>query len=113
MLADVIRLTQVLSNLVENAAKFAPEGTRIAIVAHRQDGMMQFDVCDQGAGIPSGQETAIFEAVRQGHQRVRQGAGIGLAVVRGIVEAHGGSVWAANREQGGAKFSFTLPLKGS
>ena len=71
------------------------------------------EVADRGAGIPPGQETRIFDKF---HRAVREGSpsgvGLGLAICRAIVAAHGGRIWAQNREGGGASFRFTLPIEG-
>ena len=69
-------------------------------------------VWDQGPGLPEGKEQLIFEKFSRGDKEsVIPGVGLGLAICRAIVEAHGGRIWAENRPQGGASFHFTLPLK--
>jgi two-component system, OmpR family, sensor histidine kinase KdpD len=104
---DAILLEQVLINLLENASRYA-QGP-IEIVASSSTGEVTVEVTDHGPGIPAGQEALIFEkfhrAVRDGSP---SGAGLGLSICRAIVAAHGGRIWAENRDGGGASFRFTL-----
>ena len=67
-------------------------------------------VADRGHGLPAGQEERIFEKFYQVAPGSARGAGLGLTICRSIIEAHGGHIWAANRPEGGARFSFTIPL---
>jgi two-component system sensor histidine kinase KdpD len=71
------------------------------------------EVCDTGPGIPTGEESKIFAKFYRGTGASRGGAGLGLAICRGIVEAHGGRIWAENRADKGAALRFTLPLAGT
>ena len=109
---DYLLIDQVLSNLVENAARYSPAGGEIEITAERYDGEVQVAVADRGPGIPAAALGHIFEPFyRAGEQGPRtKGSGLGLAVARGLVEAHGGRIFAENRPGGGARFVFTLPL---
>ena len=108
---DATLIERVLYNLVENAAKYTPPGTVVTLTAEVADGELVVSVNDQGPGIPVGQEAAIFEKFTRGaRESATPGVGLGLAISRGIVEAHGGRIFAANRPDGGARFSFTLPL---
>jgi PAS domain S-box-containing protein len=108
---DVRRIGQVLANLVGNAVKFAPAGTEIEICAERQNGMVVIEVCDQGAGIPPDKRAAIFEAFTQLQSRqASKGVGLGLAICKSIVTAHGGNIWAADRLPHGTRMCFTLPV---
>jgi len=103
----------VLYNLVENAAKYAPSDTEISINARRDGSVVRVQVSDQGPGIPPTEMPYLFDPfyrVIDGKPRP-QGLGVGLAIVKGLVEAHGGRVWAENRAGSGARFTFTLPLK--
>jgi two-component system sensor histidine kinase KdpD len=102
----------VLSNLIENATKYAPAGTEILVRARRADYLVRVEVADQGPGIPASSLPHLFDPfVRVDLGRPRpKGLGLGLAVARGLVEAHGGRIWAENRQQGGALFVMTLPL---
>src|SRR5579859_7774128 len=115
LLLDYVEIDEVLYNLVENAAKYAPAGTEIDIAVRREDGSVQVEVADRGPGIPSTALAHLFEpfyrvdgGVSVPKQRPN-GLGLGLAVVRGLVEAHGGQVWVQNRAGGGARFVFSLP----
>lgn len=103
---------QVLTNLLENAAKYTPNGTPIAIQARTIEGAVQIEVHDAGPGIPEGMMERIFEKFVRGigPERHADGSGLGLAICKGIIEAHGGRMWAENGVNGGARFICTLPL---
>lgn len=108
---DAVLIERVLCNLLENAAKYSPAGAAIEISARQNGALVEVSVCDHGAGIPSGREERIFEMfVRGGPESPAPGVGLGLAICRAIVEAHGGTIKAANRSPSGACFSFTLPV---
>ncbi|MGH9867680.1 MAG: DUF4118 domain-containing protein [Candidatus Polarisedimenticolia bacterium] len=111
---DPVLAELVLLNLLENVAKHTPAGTPVEISASATDDEVQVEVKDRGPGIPAGEEEKIFERFYRspGSERIA-GAGLGLAVCRAAVAAHGGRIWAANREGGGMVFSFTLPLEGT
>lgn len=112
LLADSDRLVQTLSNLVSNAVKFSPPGSRVEMRAHREGDEVVFTVADQGRGIPPDKLEAVFGRFQQvdaSDSREKGGTGLGLAICRSIVEQHGGRIWAENRSGGGAMFSFTLP----
>ena len=113
---DSVSIEQVFINLLENAAKYTPEGTPVDISARRVEGGIEVEVADRGAGIPEGQEVRIFDkfhrAVKAGAAGSTRGVGLGLAICRGIVAAHGGRIRAEGREGGGASFCFTLPIDG-
>jgi two-component system sensor histidine kinase KdpD len=109
---DYVEIDQVLTNLIENAIKYTPPATEIAVSVRRaHDGAVQVEVADNGPGIPPEALPRLFDPFfRAPSTTVRpQGSGLGLAVVKGLVEAHGGKVWAENRTEGGARFVFTLP----
>jgi two-component system, OmpR family, sensor histidine kinase KdpD len=109
--ADPVLLEQVLINLLENAAKFAPPDRPIEVKGWSTERNVTLVVADEGPGIPEGQEERIFEKLvrlREG----QPGAGLGLAICRGIVEAHGGRIQASNRPTGGAQFMLSLPVEG-
>jgi len=109
---DPVEIGQVLYNLVENAAKYAPPDTEITIDARRDGSVVRMQVSDRGPGIPYQDIPHLFDPfyrVIDGKPRP-QGLGLGLAIVKGLVEAHGGRVWAENRAGSGARFTFTLPL---
>jgi two-component system sensor histidine kinase KdpD len=108
---DEVLIQEVLLNLIENAAKFTPPGSRIRIAARVLGDRVAVEVADQGPGIPAGQEERVFEKFfRDPVGTGRAGAGLGLAIAKGIVDLHGGSIAAENRPEGGAVFRFTLPI---
>jgi two-component system sensor histidine kinase KdpD len=106
---DYVEIDQVLSNLIENAAKYAPRGTTIDVAARLAGEMVELEVADRGPGIPSEMATRIFEPFFRVRREGPSGIGLGLAVAKGLVEAHGGTIAARNRDGGGASFAFTLP----
>lgn len=109
---DYVEIDQVLSNLLENAAKHAPAGTHIAVRAHQADDGVRIEVADNGPGIPAAWLPRLFDPFYRGDAaRPRpKGLGLGLAVAKGLVDAHGGRIWAENRPDRGAVFVVTLPL---
>lgn len=109
---SVMQIDQVLTNFLENAAKYTPEGTPITIQAHTSDGFVRIEIRDAGPGIPEGMTERIFEKFIRGiePERHADGTGLGLAICKGIIEAHGGQTWAENPPGGGARFVWTLPL---
>jgi two-component system sensor histidine kinase KdpD len=112
VLADGVLLEQVVINLIENAVKYTPAGSPIDLSASANDREVIVEVADRGPGITSGEESRIFDKFYRGKlARAREGgAGLGLAICRGIVETHGGRIWAENRSGGGALFRFSIPL---
>jgi len=111
---DAVLIEQVLINLLENAAKYTPAGSAIVLSARPEPPGVVVEVADRGPGIPPGQVDKIFEKFyRLPREGAGGGAGLGLAICRGIVEAHGGRIWVENRDGGGAIFRFTLPIEGS
>jgi two-component system sensor histidine kinase KdpD len=107
---DEVQIDQVLANLIENATKYAPPGTTIDVTARREGANLQIEVSDRGPGVPANEIEQLFAPFyRASGQRSASGLGLGLAVARGLVEAHGGRIWAGNRPQGGSRFVFTLP----
>jgi len=111
--ADPVLLEQVFVNLLENAVKHTPAGSPIEIRARETGGALEVEVSDRGPGLPSGSETQVFEKFYRGPHAGRRGAGLGLSIARGIAQAHGGSVTAENRPEGGALFRVTLPPAGT
>jgi len=107
---DGLLIEQVLVNLLENAAKYTPEGSPVVIHGNTYGGQMKIIIEDNGAGIPAGEEEKIFDAFHTGSPFNRKGSGLGLAICRGILQAHGGSIKADNRLEGGAAFTITLPV---
>lgn len=106
-------IEQVLVNLLENAMKHTPPGTPIEIHSRASRDLVNFVVADRGPGLPLGKETEVFEPFVRGQSRADGGVGLGLAICKGIVEAHGGTIGAMNRRGGGASFYFTLPIYGT
>jgi signal transduction histidine kinase len=109
VLADSARIQQVLSNLVGNAVKFTPRQGRITVSADRLDGEVRFAVIDTGPGIPPEQVPHIFGRFWQARSSDRRGIGLGLAIAKGIVEAHRGRIWVESQVGLGSTFYFTLP----
>ncbi|KQV45120.1 DUF4118 domain-containing protein [Massilia sp. Root335] len=108
---DAVLIERVLSNLLENAGKYTPAGSTITVSARQRGTWLDVVVADNGPGLPPGQEEAVFEKFARGEREsAKPGVGLGLAICRAIVSAHGGTIRAANRPQGGAEFTFTLPL---
>lgn len=110
---DFLQMDQVMTNLIENAVRYTPSGSPIEISAEEQNGKILVSVADHGPGIPEEYKERIFDKfyrVSGAKQRGTMGTGLGLAVCRGLIEAHGGHIWAENRDGGGAIFQFTLPL---
>ena len=112
VLVDPALIERVLLSLVGNVAKHTPAETPIEVSARVAGDDVEFRVDDTGPGLPEGTESQVFESFQRGEtQPTRKGAGLGLAISRAIVEAHGGRIRAERRPAGGASFAFTLPLK--
>ncbi|MGD9722729.1 MAG: DUF4118 domain-containing protein [Pirellulales bacterium] len=108
---DDLLMEQVLVNLLENAAKYSPPDSTIELRAVEAEGFLQIEVADRGAGLPPQDLQRVFEKFyRVGESGRRPGAGLGLAICRGIVELHGGTLVAENRPGGGSVFRLRLPL---
>jgi two-component system sensor histidine kinase KdpD len=107
-------IEQVLINLLDNAVKHTPPGSPVTLSAWATEGAVTVEVADQGPGLPPGAEHRIFEKFyRVQRDAMPSGAGLGLTICRGMVEAHGGRIWAENRPGGGTAVRFTLPLNGA
>jgi len=114
LVIDQERIKQVLINLVNNAIKFSSDGTVIVIKAKKEEENILFEVQDFGRGIPQDKQKKIFETFYQvdyNMDRTFGGAGLGLAISRGIVLAHGGSIWVESKLRKGSTFGFILPIK--
>lgn len=107
--ADRERLLQVFQNLIENALKFTPESGRVTVRAEELPQEVRFSVRDTGSGIAPEQLPHLFDRFWQARKGARGGAGLGLSIVRGIVEAHGGRITAESTLGRGTKISFTIP----
>jgi two-component system sensor histidine kinase KdpD len=105
---DVVQIDQVLTNLIENAIKFSPEGSPISLVAVGSDRSVRVTVSDRGPGIGKQDRDRIFEPFERG-DGPGSGTGLGLAICNAIVIAHGGRMWVSDNPQGGAAFTFELP----
>ena len=113
LMADPDRLTQVMLNLLSNAAKFVPpQSGRVEVQMTLPPGRLRVAVQDNGPGVPAAQQALIFERFRQGGDAAHrpQGTGLGLPISRQIVEHFGGRMWIEDRAGGGACFVFELPL---
>ena len=107
---DPDRILQVFGNLIGNAIKFCRAGDTITVTADRDGDVVKFSVRDTGPGIPANLVPHLFEPYWSGPQHASQGSGLGLFIVRGIIESHGGQIWVESACGAGARFFFTLPL---
>ncbi|HKV03203.1 MAG TPA: ATP-binding protein [Ktedonobacteraceae bacterium] len=111
---DYLQIDQVLTNLIENALRYTPAGSPIEIGVQAIGDRMIISIADRGPGIPAADRERVFDKfyrVMETQTARTIGSGLGLAVSRGLVEAHGGRIWVENRKGGGAIFRFTLPLE--
>lgn len=111
---DGLLIEQVLINLLENAAEYTPQGSTVTISALTVKPDIHITVADDGPGLPAGEEERIFDkfyAPPAGSGREARQGGLGLAICRGIIHAHGGKIWAQNLPERGALFTFTLPIR--
>jgi signal transduction histidine kinase len=109
--ADVRRVHQVLANLLGNALKFTPQGGTISVSVDSVEGIARFCVADTGVGIPAADVPHLFERFYQceGTRSHHQGLGLGLEICKGLIELHGGRIWAESEPGRGSRFYFTLP----
>jgi two-component system sensor histidine kinase KdpD len=108
---DAVLIERVLCNLLENAAKFSPNDSSIEIVAVPAGDIAEISVCDRGAGIAEGKQAALFELFARGDsESSTPGVGLGLAICRAIVAAHGGTISLQARDGGGTCAKFSIPL---
>jgi signal transduction histidine kinase len=113
VLGDRDRLIQVLSNLVNNAVKYSPEGGMVTVSSRVDGGFGLISVTDTGIGIPADEISHVFERfrrVRSGAAQSIPGTGLGLTIVKQIVEMHGGKIWVESALGHGSSFHFTIPL---
>jgi signal transduction histidine kinase len=112
VMMDAARIQRVLYNLVQNAIRHTPPDGTIVLEAQEDAGAVRVDVVDSGEGVPASDLPRIFERFYRGEKsraRGQGGAGLGLAIAKGLIEAHGGRIWAQNLPGRGARFSFVLP----
>jgi signal transduction histidine kinase len=108
--ADPQKLRQAVDNLVANALKFTPRGGKVSVRVAREPAGVVLEISDTGPGIAEAERATIFDRYKQGSRgRAAGGAGLGLAIARGIAEAHHGTIEVTNRETGGASFRIVLP----
>ncbi len=109
---DPVQMEYVFTQLLGNAVKYSPQGGTVRVAMQPQEQALEVAVEDQGVGVPADQRESIFQPfhrVDQGDTRVFYGAGLGLFIVRRIVEAHGGKIWVDSQVGGGSRFAFTVP----
>jgi two-component system sensor histidine kinase KdpD len=107
---DAMLVEQVLINILENAVKYTPVGSAIDVSAATVGGAVRIDIADRGPGLATGEEERVFDKFYRSPGAKGRGVGLGLAISRAIIDAHGGRIWAEPRPGGGAVFHFTLPL---
>jgi two-component system sensor histidine kinase KdpD len=108
---DALLIERVLVNLLENASKYTPAGSRVILSAEVSADKLKVSVSDNGPGLPAGREEALFQKFTRGHREsATPGVGLGLAICRAIVESHHGTILGVNQPGGGVAFSFLLPL---
>jgi two-component system sensor histidine kinase KdpD len=113
VLFDERLMSRVLRHLLENAARYSPQGSRVTMSVERTEGRLQFTVADNGPGIDMVDMPLIFEKFHRGRKAAKfgKGSGMGLAIVRALLKAHGGSIQVASTPGQGAAFRFCIPLK--
>jgi signal transduction histidine kinase/DNA-binding response OmpR family regulator len=111
VLGNAVRLRQAVSNLVENAVKYTPEGGQIEVAAHAEDDQVVICVSDNGVGIPLADQPYIFDKFFRSHQAAEgvEGTGLGLSIVKSIVENHDGRIWVESKVGEGSTFTIVLP----
>jgi PAS domain S-box-containing protein len=111
--ADKDRVVQVLTNLLSNAVKYSPADSDVSVTVEPSGGFLRFSVNDTGPGIPKSEQSKLFRMFRQvspGNDSPKEGAGLGLAICKGIVEEHGGQIGVISDKGKGASFWFDMPL---
>jgi signal transduction histidine kinase len=111
---DPDRIRQVMKNLLSNAVKYTPENGIVTVKTFLKDDMVRICICDTGEGITDDMKHKLFHKFVQlnNHNHIKEkGTGLGLVIAKGIVEAHGGSIWVEDNKPKGSKFVFTIPLK--
>jgi two-component system, OmpR family, sensor histidine kinase ResE len=113
VMADPDRVGQVLSNLLTNANKYAPEGAKVRVTAVKAGRQVQFTVADDGPGLEQDELEHVFERfwrAQSGETQTVGGTGLGLAIAKSLVELHGGAISATSKPGEGATFGFVLPI---
>ncbi len=110
VLAEGARIGEVITNLVDNAVKYSPEGTDILLKVEQQADQLVFQVQDHGMGIPEEAWSKVFERFYRHNNETKKGFGLGLSICRGIVESHSGKIWVKSQPGYGSCFSFSLPI---
>jgi two-component system sensor histidine kinase KdpD len=110
---DMERIKAVLLQLLENAGKYSPPGSPVRVTAESRDGSVLVSVSDRGPGIDPFEQSLIFDKFYRGreHRSTVQGTGMGLAIAKAIVEAHGGAIQVTSQLDQGSVFSFSLPVR--
>lgn len=109
---DANLVVQTFVNLLDNVEKYTPPGTAVRITARAEDDVVRVTVDDEGPGLPRAERGRLFDKFQRGQDEgTVVGAGLGLAICRAIVRAHGGDIVAGDRPGGGARFQFTLPTR--
>ena len=109
--ADYILIEQVLINLLDNALKYSKQGSKIVVTTQQRGKLLETAVANQGEGIPDTDLSKVFDKFYRLNSHLQvSGTGLGLAICKGIIEAHGGEIWAKNNKLGGVTITFTLPL---
>jgi signal transduction histidine kinase len=106
---DRDRVGQVLGNLLANALRVTPPGGRVTLRVSPGDGEVVFMVSDTGPGVPTEEQPRLFDRWYRGRNAAYAGHGLGLAIAKGLVEAHGGRIWVESVPGSGATFAFALP----
>jgi two-component system sensor histidine kinase KdpD len=113
VMADPLQMDQVLTNVLENAIRFSPRGSEIAVTGSHDDSVVRVRIADQGPGIPIADREHVFEEFyRRDAGGGRAGTGLGLTIAHAIVKAHGGRIWAEATPRGGAAIAFEIPAAG-
>ncbi|PYO77671.1 MAG: hypothetical protein DMD63_10215 [Gemmatimonadetes bacterium] len=110
--ADPLRVSQIVGNIMGNAIKFTPEQGSVTIRSAANGNHVAIHITDTGPGIAPADMAHLFDNFWQARRNDHRGVGLGLAIARGVVEAHGGRIWCESAPGRGSTFSFTLPRAG-
>jgi signal transduction histidine kinase len=112
---DVEKISLAIQNLLDNAIRYTPSGGKITVSLETKGNYIEFSIKDTGIGIPKTQQERIFTKFFRGSNALKtetEGSGLGLFIVKNIIEAHGGKIWFESEEGKGTTFYFTLPVAG-